>query len=211
MVVGYHGTTFLGNLHFSGGTLGGVGWLTSHDVPLPTTKRCLGCQCHTSVEWFRNLANSPVEGTVCWNPIIYKVFSTIQTVVGNGISEPSTVFQWRTASFRELPDFLKELSVYKPPFLISASPESENSMSPENGRLEDDCFFLGPGHFQGRSVSFRECTPQKMNECQLKRDHFKRNIYWLVVSTHLKNIRQIGSFPQVGGENKNYLKPPPSI
>ena len=50
MVVGYHGTTFLGNLHFSGGTLGGVGWLTSHDVPLPTTKRCLGCQCRPSVD-----------------------------------------------------------------------------------------------------------------------------------------------------------------
>ena len=27
--------------------------------------------------------------------------------------------------------------------------------------------------------------------------------YWLVVSTHLKNIRQIGSFPQVSGWKKN--------
>ena len=34
------------------------------------------------------------------------------------------------------------------------------------------------------------------------------NHNWLVVSTHLKNISQIGSCPQVGGENKKYLKPP---
>ena len=32
---------------------------------------------------------------------------------------------------------------------------------------------------------------------------------WLVVSTHLKNISQIGSFPQVGMKIKNSLKPPP--
>ena len=30
----------------------------------------------------------------------------------------------------------------------------------------------------------------------------------LVVSTHLKNISQIGSCPQVGGQNKKCLKPP---
>ncbi len=28
-------------------------------------------------------------------------------------------------------------------------------------------------------------------------------LFWLVVSTHLKNIRQIGSFPQVGVNIKN--------
>ena len=33
---------------------------------------------------------------------------------------------------------------------------------------------------------------------------------WLVVSTHLKNISQIGPFPQVGMKIKKYLKPPPS-
>ena len=33
---------------------------------------------------------------------------------------------------------------------------------------------------------------------------------WLVVSTQLKNISQIGSFPNFRGENKTYLKPPPS-
>ena len=33
--------------------------------------------------------------------------------------------------------------------------------------------------------------------------------YWLVVSTHLKNISQIGVSPG-RGENKQYLKPPPS-
>ena len=32
----------------------------------------------------------------------------------------------------------------------------------------------------------------------------------LVVSTHLKNSSQIGSFPQVGVKIKKYLKPPPS-
>ena len=35
-------------------------------------------------------------------------------------------------------------------------------------------------------------------------------LIWLVVSTHLKNISQIGNLPQIGGENKKYLKPPPS-
>ena len=37
------------------------------------------------------------------------------------------------------------------------------------------------------------------------------DIFWLVVSTHLKNISQIGSFPQVGVKIKIYLKPPPSF
>ena len=32
---------------------------------------------------------------------------------------------------------------------------------------------------------------------------------WLVVSPHLKNICQIGSFPQVGVKRKKYLKAPP--
>ena len=32
---------------------------------------------------------------------------------------------------------------------------------------------------------------------------------WLVVSAHLKNISQIGSFPQVGLKIKKYLKPQP--
>ena len=34
-------------------------------------------------------------------------------------------------------------------------------------------------------------------------------IILLVVSTHLKNISQIGSSPQVGVNKKKYLKPPP--
>ena len=33
--------------------------------------------------------------------------------------------------------------------------------------------------------------------------------HWLVVSTPLKNISQIGSFPQVGVKIKKSLKPPP--
>ena len=34
--------------------------------------------------------------------------------------------------------------------------------------------------------------------------------WWLVVSTHLRNISQIGSFPKDPGRNKRSLKPPPS-
>ena len=36
-------------------------------------------------------------------------------------------------------------------------------------------------------------------------------VSWLVVSTHLQNIRQIGLFPQIGVTIKKYLKPPPSF
>ena len=36
------------------------------------------------------------------------------------------------------------------------------------------------------------------------------NLIWLVVSTHLKNISQIGSFLQVRVKIKKCLKPPPS-
>ena len=35
------------------------------------------------------------------------------------------------------------------------------------------------------------------------------NYIEVVDSTHLKNISQIGSFPQSRGENKTYWKPPP--
>ena len=35
-------------------------------------------------------------------------------------------------------------------------------------------------------------------------------VNWLVVPTHLKNIRQMGNLPQVGMKIKKYLKPPPS-
>ena len=37
-------------------------------------------------------------------------------------------------------------------------------------------------------------------------NHLKLN--WLVVSTPLKHVNQNGSFPQIGGESKKYLKPP---
>ena len=39
-------------------------------------------------------------------------------------------------------------------------------------------------------------------------------MYWLVVSTRVKNIGQIGNLPQVGVKIKTiekYLKPPPSV
>ena len=37
-------------------------------------------------------------------------------------------------------------------------------------------------------------------------------VFWLVVSTHLKNISQNGFiFPKFRDENKTYLKPPPSF
>ena len=38
-----------------------------------------------------------------------------------------------------------------------------------------------------------------------------KNLSLLVVSTHLKNISQIGSSSPGRGENKKYLKPPPSL
>ena len=34
------------------------------------------------------------------------------------------------------------------------------------------------------------------------------HVIWLVVSTHLKNMSQIGNLPQIRGENKKSLKPP---
>ena len=37
----------------------------------------------------------------------------------------------------------------------------------------------------------------------------RSRVNWLVVSTHLKNIRQNGNLPPNRGENKKYLKPPP--
>ena len=37
----------------------------------------------------------------------------------------------------------------------------------------------------------------------------ERGRNWLVVSTHLKNISQIGSFPQIGVKIKTCFKPPP--
>ena len=35
-------------------------------------------------------------------------------------------------------------------------------------------------------------------------------LIWLVVSTHLKNISQIGSFPQIGMKKNKKMKPQPS-
>ena len=37
----------------------------------------------------------------------------------------------------------------------------------------------------------------------------RKRANWLAVSTHLKHISQIGSFPQVGMKIKKYWKPPP--
>ena len=41
----------------------------------------------------------------------------------------------------------------------------------------------------------KQLNTQRDHHCYLK-------IYMLVVSTHLKNISQIGSFPQVGKKNE---------
>ena len=48
--------------------------------------------------------------------------------------------------------------------------------------------------------------------CLVKYPHTQKlnNKYWLVVSTHLKNISQIGNLPQVGMKIKK-MKPPPRI
>ena len=41
--------------------------------------------------------------------------------------------------------------------------------------------------------------------------HGKQKRFKVVVSTHLKNISQIGPFPQIGMKINKYLKPPPRI
>ena len=46
---------------------------------------------------------------------------------------------------------------------------------------------------------------------QKKEEVFENTIYWLVVSTHLKNFSQNGNLLQVGMKIKKYLKPPPSL
>ena len=38
-----------------------------------------------------------------------------------------------------------------------------------------------------------------------------QKVFWLVVSTHLKNIGQTGNLSQMGVKIKKYLKPPPSF
>ena len=55
--------------------------------------------------------------------------------------------------------------------------------------------------------------PTKNSVCTYSEEfkYFKAR-YYLVVSTHLKNVSQIGSFPQVGVKNKKiYLKLPPRL
>ena len=37
------------------------------------------------------------------------------------------------------------------------------------------------------------------------------NLFWLVVSTHLKDISQNGNLPQLGDKIEKYLKPPPRL
>ena len=53
-------------------------------------------------------------------------------------------------------------------------------------------------------------TPLKIN-IEHNPVKFWKMLCWLVISTHLKNISQIGSFPQIGVKIKKYLKPPPSL
>ena len=48
------------------------------------------------------------------------------------------------------------------------------------------------------------------NNCT-KKQEAKETRQILVVSTHLKNISQIGNLPQVGVKIKKCLKPPPRI
>ena len=66
-----------------------------------------------------------------------------------------------------------------------------------------------------KSLLCQNILYQKQNSDQIKNAKILELtltiFYQLVVSTHLKNIGQIGSFPQVREENNNCLKPPPSI
>ena len=63
--------------------------LTPAVVWTGTRENCHPCFCRVWRDGW-NPANSPVEVGSCF-PIIYKGFSTIQTVVGLGLSEPSTI------------------------------------------------------------------------------------------------------------------------
>ena len=58
---------------------------------------------------------------------------------------------------------------------------------------------------QKRSI----CTDRKDTASEILEDVFPP-FFWLVVSTHLKNISQNGNLPQIGVKKK-YLKPPPSF
>ena len=63
--------------------------------------------------------------------------------------------------------------------------------------------FLGPGQNSW-------WLPDYLHNQALLNPPLQINIGWLVVSTQLKNIGQIGSFLQVGMNIKKYFKPPTS-
>ncbi len=65
--------------------------------------------------WFWNPVNSPVE-VGSWNPIIHKVLAPSQ-VVGNGISEPSTVCLFFILRGNNIPPWKKHHAVWLGMFL----------------------------------------------------------------------------------------------
>ena len=51
---------------------------------------------------------------------------------------------------------------------------------------------------------FDEEVSETMTSCWLNKKHLdNKSNYWLVVSTHLKNISQNGNLPQIGVKIKN--------
>ena len=72
----------------------------------------------------------------------------------------------------------------------------------ENWHSEKLCFF-----FRCESKE----TWAKLTMWKNRTIHGRQKRFKVVVSTHLKNISQIGPFPQIGMKINKYLKPPPRI
>ena len=78
------------------------------------------------------------------------------------------------------------------------------NQTPANDGLAENGLFSGGPNLQKESASNR--PPAHTNDDSFKsyRDlHPKINLTWLVASTHLKNISQIGNLPQLGVKIKN--------
>ena len=76
--------------------------------------------------------------------------------------------------------------------------------------LQDVFLNAGPAK---RKPDFQEAQniSRQLSISKKKNDEKMQEPLSLVVSTHLKNISQIGSSSPGRGENKTYLKPPPSL
>ena len=63
---------------------------------------------------------------------------------------------------------------------------------------------------KGYPLEVDPAHPWKQKPSRTERLPSSKHNFYLVVSTHLKNISEIGSSPQIGLKIKKYLKPPPS-